>query len=231
MPRTLFLHSWGSSHHDWDLVADAFPNGVFPDLRGYGDTPAPDESYSVASYVNNIARMVEGWDDYTIVGHSMGGKYALAFAMRQPAGLRNLVLVAPSPPTPEPMSEEDRRESLKGQGDRDAAEHTVAKVSKLPIPEPFRSQAVDDYVRTSKRAWDDWLLAGSKEDISAGMNRIGVPVHVVVGTEDPVMHPEMLRREVVARLVDCTFETVEGAGHLLPLEKPIELSRILKQHL
>lgn len=229
MLKTLFLHSWGSSRHDWDRIAGRFPDGEFPDLRGFGDAPAPEGSYSVSSYADDLARMVEGWDDYAIVGHSMGGKYALAFAMRQPAGLRQLVLVAPSPPTPEPMSEEDRQESLKSQGDQDAAEKTVEKVSKLPIPEPFRSQAVDDYVRTSKRAWDDWLLEGSKEDISADMDRIEMPVHVVVGTADPVMHPEMLQREVVARLKDCTFETVEGSGHLLPLEAPEALTAILKR--
>ena len=228
MPKLLFLHSWGSSHHDWDRIAAAFPEGVFPDLRGFGDAPAPDGRYDVASYADDIERMVEGWDDYAIVGHSMGGKFALAFAARRPQGLTKLLLVAPSPPTPEPMSEEDRAASLAGQGDRAFAEATVGKVSKIVIPEPFRSQAAEDYFRTSKRAWDAWLEEGSKEDLSALMPQIEVPVHVVVGTDDPVMHPDMLRQEIVERLREATLTQIVGSGHLLPLERPEDLTAVLR---
>ena len=175
--------------------------------------------------------MVEGWDEYAIVGHSMGGKFALAFAARRPAGLRRLVLVAPSPPTPEPMTDEDRSAGLRGGGDPGFAERTVGKVSRIAIPEPFRRQAVEDYVRTSRRAWDAWLEEGSKEDLSSRMGRIEVPVHVVVGSEDPVMRPEMLRREVVARLGDGTLDEIPGAGHLLPLERPEALTAFLRGRL
>lgn len=225
--RSLFLHSWGSSHHDWDLVADAVPDGVFPDLRGFGDAPAPAGSYGVASYVDDLARRVEGWDEYAIVGHSMGGKFALAFAMRRPKGLRRLLLVAPSPPTPEPMTEADRADNLAHHGDPAFAERTVAKIAKAPLSEGVHAQVVRDYVRTSERAWRGWMEIGSKEDLSAGMSQIDIPVHVVVGSEDPVMHPDMLRREVVARLRNASLEEIPGSGHLLPLERPDALRAVL----
>ena len=74
------------------------------------------------------------------------------------------------------------------------------------------------------------MEVGSKEDIASGMDRIEVPVHVVVGTEDPVMHPEMLQREVVDRLRNATLETILGSGHLLPLERPKELTAVLNTY-
>lgn len=225
--RALFLHSWGASHHDWDLLAARFSEGRFPDLRGFGDAGAPPGPYDVASYADDVARWVEGWDEYALVGHSMGGKIALAFAARRPRGLARLVLVAPSPPTPEPMEEADRQANLAHHGDRAFAEATVEKIARAPLDEAVRRQVVDDYVRTSERAWRAWLEEGSKEDLADLMPAIEIPVHVVVGEEDPVMRPDMLRREVVARLRDASFETVPGAGHLLPLECPEALTEIL----
>ena len=226
--KTLFLHSWGSSHHDWDRIAAAFPEGVFPDLRGFGDAPAPGGAYDVASYADDVERMVEGWGEYTIVGHSMGGKFALAFAARRPEGLRRLVLVAPSPPTPEPMTDEERAATLAGYGKPEFARKTVEKITEAPLPEPFRAGAERDYLRTSERAWRAWMERGSKEDLSDRMARIEVPVRVVVGAEDPVMRPEMLRREVVARLADASLTEIAGSGHLLPLERPEGLIAFLR---
>lgn len=232
--KALFLHSWGSSKRDWALLAPLLPFEIEPtfvDLRGFGDAPAPPGPYDVASYADDVLRLVEGWTEYLLVGHSMGGKFALAAAMRRPEGLSRLLLVAPSPPTPEPMSEEDRAKSLADYGDRAAARETVAKVSRAPLPEAIRQAAEDDYVRTSERGWKSWLEAGSREDISGLMDRIEVPVRVVVGAEDPVMHPEMLRREVADRLKDATLTEISGAGHLLPVEKPHELAAFVASNL
>ncbi len=231
MPKTLFLHSWGSSRHDWDRIAPAFPEGHFVDMRGFGDAPAPSGAYDVASYADDVAALVTGWTGYTIVGHSMGGKVALAFAARCPPGLRRLVLVAPSPLIPEPMTEGDRQANLDGHGSRAFAERTVETITRAPIPEPYRTQAVEDYVRTSERAWRAWMEGGSKEDLAALMNRIEVTVKVVVGSEDPVMRPDLLRRELVARLWDATLDEIPGSGHLLPLEKPDELTAFLRRWL
>jgi pimeloyl-ACP methyl ester carboxylesterase len=62
------------------------------------------------------------------------------------------------------------------------------------------------------------------------MPRIAVPVLVMAGGSDPGMTPELLRREVVARIGGARMVTVPNAGHLLPLEAPGTLAKLVREH-
>lgn len=63
----------------------------------------------------------------------MGGKIALSFAAMQPSGLTSLVLVAPSPPTPEPMTDIERMQLLNAFGDKCALETSVNNITAQPL--------------------------------------------------------------------------------------------------
>ena len=221
MTTLVLLHAYGGTSQSWAQVASLLPNPCLaPNLRGFGSSPAPPGSYDVASYVEDVLTLVEGLGDYVLVGHSMGGKFALATAARRPAGLCGLVLVAPSPPTPEPMSPEDRQRLLLGYGDRQVAEETVRSVARRPISDDVRAKTVEGYLATTRTAWDAWLQIGSLEDVSDGMGRIDVPAEIVVGAEDPVVGPEIQREQVQPWLARCGLAVVPEAGHLLPVEAP-----------
>ena len=71
-----------------------------------------------------------------------------------------------------------------------------------------------------QQAADQPSERGSRQDISAAMPRIDVPVTVLAGTRDEILPEALLRREVVDRLSDARLIRVPGAGHLLPLEAP-----------
>ncbi|RYG66346.1 alpha/beta hydrolase, partial [bacterium] len=64
-----------------------------------------DGQYSVSQAIDDMAKLISSHLDedgeFVLVGHSMTGKIALGVAAQQPAGLKGLVLLAPSPPTPE----------------------------------------------------------------------------------------------------------------------------------
>jgi len=113
----VLLHHFGGSARTWDPMIDhlrAELDCVAPDLRGFGAAHAFAGPYTVDQYADDVARLVDrlALERFVLVGHSMGGKIALALAARRPAGLASLVLLAPSPPAPEPMSEEDRSAAL-----------------------------------------------------------------------------------------------------------------------
>lgn len=221
MTTVVLLHAFGGSSRSWDLVVPrlALPC-VAPNLRGFGGSDAPEGSYSVESYAQDVLAVVAGLEDYVLVGHSMGGKFALAVAAHRPMGLRGLVLVAPSPPTPEPMKPADRRRLLKGYGDPWVATETVRSIACLPIAQDLRTATIQDYLAASEKAWSAWLQVGSLEDIADRMAAIDVPVQIVVGAEDPVVGPKTQREEVASRLTGASVDEVPGAGHLLPIEAP-----------
>ncbi len=56
------------------------------DLRGHGETPAPDHGYSITQFADDVASLCEsvGVTRANIVGHSMGGVIAVDLGARYP---------------------------------------------------------------------------------------------------------------------------------------------------
>ncbi|MGI4743260.1 MAG: alpha/beta fold hydrolase [Janthinobacterium lividum] len=229
MPTYLALHYWAGSGREFDQLRPLLPTGtqlLAPDLPGFGQQAAPASfDYSVGSYADWVAAFITEQQlvDYVLIGHSMGGKIALALAARQPAGLRGLVLLSPSPPTPEPIGAADRAASLAAYGKREEAEQTFAKITNRLVSKAIHQEIVADNLRTSKAAWDAWLNSGSKEDISALMPAIQVPCRLLMGEDDRAIPLAAQRAQTLPLLpVGTPLTVVPGAGHLLPLEAPEE---------
>jgi pimeloyl-ACP methyl ester carboxylesterase len=227
VPTYLALHYWAGAGHEYDQLRALLPAGtqlLAPDLPGFGEQVAPAGfDYSVASYADWVAAFIREnkLGDYSLIGHSMGGKIALALAARQPTGLRALVLLGPSPPSPEPISDKDRAASLAAYGKREEAEKAFANITNRPLAAEVRAQIIADNLRTSQAAWDAWLHGGSKEDISGLMPRILVPCQLLVGEDDRAIPLAAQRAQTLPRLPGGSpLVVVPGAGHLLPYEAP-----------
>ena len=223
----LALHYWAGSGRAFDLLRPWLPPGtalLAPDLPGFGGQAAPAGfDYSVAAYADWVADFIKAHQlkDFELLGHSMGGKFALALAARRPAGLRRLTLLSPSPPAGEPSPEKGRRAALAAFGNPMAAEATYCRIVQRPLPAAQHRQVVGDNLRTTAPAWDEWLLRGSREDISARVPRIQVPCRLLVGQHDRAIVPGTQRRLTLPLLPPGTrLAVVPGAGHLLPLEAP-----------
>ncbi len=229
-PHTLiFLHYFGGSAQTWREVSAALAHQahcIALDLKGFGASDAPLTGYTMAEQANDLAAVIEALKlkRYTLVGHSMGGKIALAFAARPCDDLQELILVAPSPPTPEPMSAAERERLLSGYGQRQAAEATLHKITVQPLSTAQRESIIADNLRSSQAAWRAWLETGSREDISAQMANVQVPVTVIAGSTDPVIDLDLIKHEVLSRFAHESLITLAQIGHLSPLEAPEQLA-------
>lgn len=233
-PTVVFVHHFGGSAGTWDQVVailgpDYSSRAI--DLPGFGEAAAAVGPYAVADYVDAVEALIgaEGLSATIVVGHSMGGKVALALAAGRPAHLRALLLLAPSPPTPEPIEEAARQKSIDGWGDRGNAARMLAVATANPLSIPAQGRAIDDMMRCGRAAWTAWLTSGSREDISADTARIDVPVTILSGTGDTVIPIAVLRREVAGRLAAARVELVSGAGHLLNLEAPLAVADAVRR--
>lgn len=232
-PALVFLHYFAGSSRSWDGVIDRMRSAyrcVAPDLRGFGDSSAPAFHYAVHDYADDVEELIRslGLESYILVGHSMGGKFGMALAARRPVGLRALVLVDPSPPTPEPMSRSDREHLLASHGDHSAMVALIQKITVRPLPNLAFDTAVDDNLRSSVAAWCAWLERGSREDIAEHLPDICVPTLVIRGADDPVMRHDMLQREVVDRIKSARMVEISNTGHLAPLEAPMAVSAFIR---
>lgn len=225
-PETLvFLHYFGGSARTWHPVIDRLCSDfrcLAIDLRGWGDSESTPTGYAVADMAGDIQGILNALNlpRFAFVTHSMGGKPAQVLAARAQPGLERLLLVGPSPLSPEPMTEEDRAEMRAAWGDAEAARKTLDTIAKLPLSEAWQQQVVEDNLRAARPAWEAWADLGSREDLSSLASKITVPTAVLAGEKDPVLSPDVLTREVTGRIPGATQTILPGAGHLIPLEAP-----------
>ena len=234
-PALVFVHAFGASSRTWRGVVDALGGAapcVMPDLRGWGASAAPETGQTVAEMADDVLAVVAaaGVERWALVGHSMGGKVAVAVAARRPAGLTHLVLVAPSPPGPEPMDDADRERLRAAWGHRAACARIVRSVTVRSLPPGVFEAAVADHLRASRTAWTAWLDGGSREDLSADAARVAVPTLVVAGSDDAALGADVQARETVARISGARLVTAERAGHFVPLDAPAELAGLVRAH-
>ena len=246
-PTTVFcLHFLGGSAREWDgvrLHLDGTPVAcVTIDLAGFGEAAA-NPGYSVAEMTECVAGAIRARAParWLIAGHSMGAKIAACLARRAEdgeaalAGLVGLVLLAGSPPGPEPMAEATRQEMLAwfagpAQTSRDEAERYVARNVGAPLQATTTQQAVNDVLRAHPKAWTAWLESGSREDWSQQVGVLRTPTLLIAGGEDADLGPAA--QQALARLhfVDARLVVLDGAGHLLPLERPEAVARLIAEH-
>ena len=245
-PTTVFcLHFLGGSGREWDSVRqhlDRTVACVTIDLAGFGDAAAS-PGYSVAAMTECVAEAIRARTParWLIAGHSMGAKVAACLARRAEdgavglAGLAGLVLLAGSPPGPEPMADAMRQEMLgwfagPAQTSRDEAERYVARNVGAPLQASTTRQAVEDVLRAHPEAWTAWLEFGSREDWSTRIGVLRTPTLLIAGGEDADLGPAA--QQALARLhfVDARLVVLDGAGHLLPLERPEDVARLIVEH-
>lgn len=228
-PTLVLLHFFGGAGDTWrETVAelDGYGFSCFaPNLRGFGGNRADDVSF--AANVSDVRAICESLGDAPVIlaGHSMSGKIALAVAgISPPPNIVGLVLIAASPPTPEPMAESERNRLLNGANPSETLEMITAN----PLPAPLRERFLRDCARVSPEAWREWLEVGSKEDISASLAPVAVPALVIVGAEDDGMTAELMKTALLPHLPNAALiVTIADAAHLVPMEQPVRLAEAI----
>jgi len=226
VPALVFLHYWGGSSRTWDYVvaelADRF-RCVATDHRGWGESNAPDHAYRLVDLADDAQGVITALrlDGYVLVGHSMGGKTAQLLASRRPTGLKGLVLVAPSPPSPTVLSAEQRESLLHAYDSPESIAYVRDHVlTALPLSDAKKTQVIEDSRRGAPQARRAWPTEIMLEDIRSDVANINVPTLVLSGEHDQVDTTETLGREVLPRIVGARLQLLPGIGHLSMLESP-----------
>ncbi|HEX9055118.1 MAG TPA: alpha/beta fold hydrolase, partial [Gemmatimonadales bacterium] len=97
-PAILFIHGYPLDHTIWSPQLEALDGWrrIAPDLRGMGQSDAPDLGYSMATYASDLAALLDalGVERVVLCGLSMGGYVAFEFLRRWRARVSGLVLIA-----------------------------------------------------------------------------------------------------------------------------------------
>lgn len=234
-PTLVFLHYWGGSARTWDKVADCLAGDdmLSIDFRGWARSRALPGPYSLAQYAEDVAAVLaaESVDDFVVVGHSMGAKVAQVIGSTRPPGLRGLILVAPAPAAPPPGITPDYQQTLSHAYDTaESVSHARDQIlTATALSDADKARVLADSSSATDGARAEWPLRGIAADIAAQTQGVQVPALVVAGDKDIVEPVEVLRSHLLPYLRQATLVVVPTTGHLIPLERPVELADLITQ--
>ncbi len=91
--------------------------------------------------------------------------------------------------------------------------------------------ATNDLLRMHPEAWAAWLRDGSREDWAARIGVLRTPALILAGSEDEALGEDAQRRLTAPHYASHRLLTLNGAAHLLPMEQPETVARLLAEHL
>ena len=224
----VLLHGLGAASHYWvDTALDLARSGrtvIVPDAPGSGesDPPRPASGWGIPGRVGAVSALLDALRlrRVDLVGHSLGGWTAGAFALAEPHRVRRLVLVDSAGFTRlDPDAERALRRSLTP-GDR-AGARRLYDLLFLRKPVPAWGFLVEALGRNYRHQNVTATLAALEEkDGLLGREALLPPGTVFIhGSEDAIC---LLTdtREALARVPGGKLLVVRGTGHDVPLEAP-----------
>ena len=244
-PELVLLHGGAQNAHTWDTVALALGRPLLAiDLPGHGHSDwRADHSYFPVENARAAAAVIRELapDALAVVGMSLGGLTALALSLNAPELVRRLILVDVTPGV-----------------DKDKAS---AVISFIAGPESFASfdeilertvafnptRSVSSLRRgimhnAEERPDGTWVWRYERfvlpEDVELpefgtmweAVDAVHVPLLLVRGADSPVVGDEDVE-ELLRRQPDARVVVVEGAGHSVQGDQPLELARIIEEDL
>ncbi|MHB1518434.1 MAG: alpha/beta fold hydrolase [Acidimicrobiales bacterium] len=247
-PELVLVHGGGQNAHTWDTVALAMGRPLIAvDLPGHGhsDWPGGAQALDPQAMAADLSRVVAALAPRAsmVVGMSLGGMTSIALATTRPEQVERLALVDITPGVTHEKSS-DIAAFLAGPESFASFEEILERTVRF---NPTRSRSslrrgvLHNAVQREDGTWT-WrhqlgrpagtgsLPVGSLDfgRLWDDLGRIGVPVLLVRGSLSPVVD-DADEAEFRNRRPGDSVVTVEGAGHSIQGDRPVELARILER--
>ncbi len=224
----IFIHSLAGNTQQWSAQLNhvrVTRRAVALDLRGHGQSLSRvDGVYGIDSMAQDVQTVVEYLDleRFILVGHSMGGSVALAYAGAYPQRVAGLLLVDPSGDSTQLPAEE--MQQYLGALESDAYSNVVEGYWSQILTgstEMTETKVMQDLRNTPKATVVGVFQELFKYNpVPALRNYNGPKMSVITALNDmPIsLHNLML---------DLPHNKITGTGHWLQMDKPEEFNRIM----
>jgi pimeloyl-ACP methyl ester carboxylesterase len=248
-PAVVFLHGLPGTAQDFDAVAERLRgrHTIAFDRPGFGFSSGG--YHSVAEQLETIRQLIEslGSRRVVLVGHSYGGRLALAYAEQRPQDVRGLVLVD--------AAAAGQRSSFS-----DRAQSRLVQALSLPVVQPIADATFSQLLRTASakqgdaQAFDpgevdanheERLLALNMQhddldayageqlasddviaDLDHRLSHIATPAVVIHGAGDKLVEPRFGHR--LAALLPYARLVMVSGGHMAPYVHPVVVANAIR---
>jgi pimeloyl-ACP methyl ester carboxylesterase len=232
-PPLLLAHSWGLERSSLQPVFDFARRSrrvVAVDLRGFGQSAAPEQAYTIESQSDDLAFISEqlGLEQTVVVGHSMGGSVALDFAARYPARVSAAVILEAMIVAPESVLAGLRPllDGVRSPFYRDVVTRMIHYLTGRDFPAAARARFLQSIMACPQHVLVAALEGILSFDSASAAQRVQCPLFYI-GTETTYADLDRLRaccpQLVTGQLVGC--------GHYFPIEAADQLNALLARWL
>ena len=237
-PPLVLLHGFTGHARTWDDFAASVADGfrvLALDQRGHGDSDrAPHGDYRIATMAQDVAAFADALcpGPFRLVGLSMGGRVAIAYAGSHGGRVERLVLVDIGPEIA-PEGGARVQTTVANVPEELASEEQACRLLRAASPRYsdslIRHRVKHGFNRLpgGRLAWkyDKALRTQAREgrrdmpDLWPDLARIVCPTLVVRGIESDVLSPQIAKR-MLETLPDGRLMEIPDAGHTVPGDQP-----------
>ncbi len=229
-PRILYLHGWGRTHRDFDVVRHeevlaAGPASLALDLPGFGASPPPPSAGGAELYARLLLPALTDYElPLILVGHSFGGRVALELAYQRPRTVAAMVLTGV--PLLKPVKAR-KKPSLKYRLMRYA--NRVGLIGDKTM-ESLRNRSGSADYQAARAVMRPVLVATVNETYEKQLQSVKTPVELVWGANDSEVVPGIaVRAETM--LENASLTILPSVGHFVPTEAPGRLAEIIAKQI
>ncbi len=234
----IILHGLFGTLDNWQTIAKKLSEDYtifILDLRNHGRSPQTDDEFTYQLLADDLAEFMQAHWIYEarIVGHSMGGKVAMQFALNHPDSVKKLAIIDIAPKQ-YPSGHEEIFDALMNLDLSTLQDRKEAEAYLMDILNND-SGTVQFLLKNLSRKTDaegggfEWkmnldVLHRDYENIlkaPEGYPFLKPTVFIRGGKSDYVKDEDMAA--IHTFFPKATLETIEGAGHWVHAEKPKEL--------
>ena len=221
-PPLVLLHGLGTGPSGWQLQIDAFSPSrtvITPALR-------LDTGFDFGAEAKRVLGDVAPGSKIDLCGLSIGALVALRAAVDEPQRIRRLALSGGFASLPRPHA---LLQLALGNATRLMPANVLRGQLVAGIPEVHREKARLETAELDGRAIRHLFREGRRFDVRAGLERLSMPVLVLVGADDWANH--RLSRKLADQIPGARLELIPGAGHVANLDAPDAFSEALRSFL
>lgn len=228
----VLLHGFPLTREIWNAQIERLAKArrvVSVDLRGMGESSVADGPYLMETLAGDVAAVLDaiGVQRAAVVGHSLGGYVALAFARMYSERLERLALVC-SRLAPDAPPQAQARLDLADRAERESSPEPVVEAyvprllsEKTKRERPETVAAVEAIARRNAPRGLAAMLRGmamrdGAEDIAPDLT---MPVLLICGGADALARVDAARADA-SKFPSASVAVAENSGHLPMLEEP-----------
>ncbi len=237
----VFLHGIGGAARAWRGQIEAFSDryrAMAWDMPGYGGSAAL-PSASIATLADALQDFLQaiGESRPVLVGHSIGGMIVQQWLTKYPRGAAAVVLAQTSPAFGKAEGDWQKQfiEARLGPLDRGETMKSLAPVLVKELigddPDPAGMDVARDCMgNVPEASYRAMMLALLGFDQRKALADITVPTLVLSGSKDKNA-PAPMMAKMATYIPEAAYVELQGAGHLVNLERPKAFNAALDQFL